>query len=47
MTADAVTDTLLDLGVYGLLFGTAGLTLYSIYVTLDESNRKAGGWTKP
>ena len=36
-----VSDTLLDLGVYGLLALTVGLTLYSIYVTLDESNKKA------
>ena len=36
-----ISDTLLDLGVYGLLALTAGLTLYSIYVTLDESNKKA------
>ena len=36
-----ISDTLLDLGVYGLLALTVGLTLYSIYVTLDESNKKA------
>lgn len=47
LTAGVVTDTLLDILVYGLLFGTAALTIYSLYVTLDESNKKAGGWTKP
>ena len=43
----AVTDTLLDIGVYGLLALTVGLTLYSIFVTLDESNKNFGGWNKP
>ena len=47
LMAGPVKDTLLDVLVYGLIFGTAALTLYSIYVTLDESNKKAGGWTKP
>jgi hypothetical protein len=41
-----VTDTLLDLAVYGLLFGVAALTLYSIVVTLQASNDQYGGWTK-
>jgi hypothetical protein len=40
-----LTDTLLDLAVYALLIGVAGLTVYSIYVTLDQSNKDYGGWT--
>ena len=40
----SITDTLADLAVYALLAGTAVLTLYSLYVTLSESNKKAGGW---
>ena len=47
LMAGAVKDTLLDVFVYGLILGTAALTVYSLYVTLDESNKKAGGWTKP
>ena len=45
--SQVVSDTLLDVGVYGLLALTVGLTLYSVFVTLDEANNKAGGWTKP
>ena len=45
--AQVISDTLLDVGVYGLLALTVGLTLYSIFVTLDEANNKAGGWSKP
>ena len=40
-----MTDTLLDLGVYALLAGVAGLTLYSVFVTLQKSNEEYGGWT--
>ena len=40
--ATVVSDTLLDVGVYGLLALTVGLTLYSVFVTLDEANNKAG-----
>ena len=43
MDATVVSDTLLDVGVYGLLALTVGLTLYSVFVTLDEANNKAGG----
>ena len=42
-----VVDTVLDLAVYGLLFGVVALTVYSLYVTLDQSNKDYGGWTKP
>ena len=42
----AVTDTILDVLVYGLIAGVAGLTLYSIVVTLQASNDQYGGWTK-
>ena len=42
LDATVVSDTLLDVGVYGLLALTVGLTLYSIFVTLDEANNKAG-----
>ena len=41
----SVTDTLLDLGVYTLLAGVVALTAYSLYVTLDQSNKEYGGWT--
>jgi len=41
-----LTDTILDLAVYSLLFGVVALTVYSLYVTLDESNKTQGGWTK-
>jgi hypothetical protein len=41
-----LTDTILDLAVYSLLFGVVALTVYSLYVTLDESNNTQGGWTK-
>ena len=41
-----VTDTALDVLVYALLAGVAGLTLYSIVVTLQASNDQYGGWTK-
>ena len=41
-----VTDTLLDLGVYGLIAAIIGLTLYSLVVTLQASNEQYGGWTK-
>ena len=41
-----VTDTLADLAVYTLLALVVGLTLYSLYVTLDESNKKEGGWVQ-
>eukprot|EP00908_Phaeocystis_cordata_P024617 Transcript_7076.p2 GENE.Transcript_7076~~Transcript_7076.p2 ORF type:complete len:196 (-),score=75.66 Transcript_7076:196-717(-) len=47
LDSQVVTDTILDIGVYGLLALTVILTLYSIFVTLDESNKKAGGWSKP
>jgi len=40
-----VTDTLLDIAVYLLLAGVAGLTLYSLVVTLQKSNEEYGGWT--
>mmetsp|Transcript_4103 Transcript_4103/g.12916 ORF Transcript_4103/g.12916 Transcript_4103/m.12916 type:complete len:179 (-) Transcript_4103:260-796(-) len=46
LTADAVVDTILDIGVYTLLAGVVGITLYSIFVTLDESNKTQGGWQK-
>mmetsp|Transcript_31961 Transcript_31961/g.79571 ORF Transcript_31961/g.79571 Transcript_31961/m.79571 type:complete len:172 (-) Transcript_31961:431-946(-) len=42
----SLVDTLLDIGVYTLLFGVVALTLYSIFVTLDETNKSQGGWTK-
>lgn len=43
----SLTDTLADLAVYSLLFGVVALTIYSLVVTLDESNKAQGGWTKP
>ena len=42
MDATVISDTLLDVGVYGLLALTVGLTLYSVFVTFDEANNKAG-----
>lgn len=47
VTFETIKDTAADLFVYALLASTLILTLYSVYVTLDESNKKAGGWTKP
>lgn len=41
-----IRDTAADVAVYTLLAGVAGLTVYSVYVTLDESNKKAGGWER-
>lgn len=41
-----MVDTILDVGVYSLLAGVVALTLYSVFVTVDEGNRKAGGWQK-
>merc|ERR1712224_516778 len=35
----------LDIGVYGVLAGVVGLTLYSLVVTLQQSNDKYGGCT--
>jgi|Transcript_20327 hypothetical protein len=43
----SLTDTLADIAVYGLLASVAGLTIFSVFVTLDESNKAQGGWTKP
>lgn len=40
-----ITDTLLDIGVYTILFGVAALTIYSLVVTLQKSNEEYGGWT--
>ena len=40
-----LTDTLLDLGVYSLIALVAGLTVYSIIVTLQKTNDDYGGWT--
>ena len=40
-----LTDTLLDIGVYGLLALVVALTLYSLVVTLQKSNEEYGGWT--
>ena len=40
-----LTDTLLDIGVYTLLLGVAALTIYSLYVTLQQSNKEYGGWS--
>ena len=42
----SVVDTLLDVAVYALLLGVVGLTLYSLYVTLDDRNKEYGGWVK-
>ena len=42
----SVVDTILDVAVYSLLFGVAALTVYSLYVTLNEANKTQGGWTK-
>lgn len=39
------TDTLLDVGVYSLLFLVVALTVYSLVVTLQKSNDEYGGWT--
>ena len=43
--AAVVTDTLLDLAVYGLIAGVAALTIYSLVVTLQKSNEEYGGWS--
>ena len=43
----SITDTIADLFVYGLLAGAAALTLYSLYVTIDESKDKWQGFDKP
>ena len=40
-----ITDTLLDVAVYGILASVAGLTVYSLVVTLQKSNEEYGGWT--
>lgn len=45
LSATVVTDTLLDLGVYTILFSVVALTLYSLFVTLQKSNEEYGGWT--
>lgn len=45
LNAAVITDTLLDLGVYTLLAGVVALTAYSLYVTLDQSNKEYGGWS--
>ncbi len=45
-TEVSVMDTLLDLAVYALLLGVVALTLYSLYVTLDQRNKEYGGWVK-
>jgi len=42
----SIVDTILDVAVYSLILGVVGLTIYSLYVTLDESNKAQGGWTK-
>ena len=47
VNAAVVTDTLLDVAVYTLLAGVAALTVYSVVVTLQSSNEKYGGWTRP
>ena len=45
-SSSSLVDTILDIGVYALLLGVVGLTLYSLYVTLDQSNKEYGGWVK-
>lgn len=40
-----LTDTLLDIGVYGILALVVLLTGYSLIVTLQKSNEEYGGWT--
>ena len=45
-SAVSVVDTLLDVAVYALLLGVVALTLYSLYVTLDQRNKEYGGWVK-
>jgi len=42
----SIVDTVLDVAVYALLLAVVGLTLYSLYVTLDQSNKQYGGWVK-
>lgn len=42
----SMTDTMLDVGVYGILALVVGLTLYSVVVTLQSSNEQYGGWTR-
>jgi len=46
LVADVMTDTIMDIAVYTLLAGVLGLTVYSVFVTVDEGNRQAGGWQK-
>ena len=41
----SVMDTIADIAVYSILALVAGLTLYSIVVTLQKSNEEYGGWT--
>lgn len=43
-SAAVITDTVLDLAVYALLASVVGLTLYSVFVTLQRSNEEYGGW---
>jgi hypothetical protein len=45
IAGDVITDTLLDVAVYTILFGVAALTIYSLFVTLQKSNDEYGGWT--
>ena len=41
----SMMDTVADIAVYTILFLVAGLTLYSVVVTLQKSNDEYGGWT--